>query len=121
MFWLRDGKVVDFGKTYTFYVWGDTKITTADSGDSSAPKVFLDIAKGNARMIEYDKGDYKIVEVGILFGNVGDKLTVGSCDEKMNSQRNSDHGQFSAQSDYEQAKGYLIYQDGSEYKVIYSE
>ena len=71
-------------------------------------------------MIEYDSGDKTIVEVGIIFGE-NDAITVASCAEKMNSQRNSTHGQFTAQSDYPVAKGYLIFKDGTEYKVIYSE
>ena len=122
VFWLRDGKVVDFGEFYTFNVWGVTDITTVSSGyDKSLPMVYLDSAKGTSRMIEYDNGDYEIVEVGILFGNTGEELTVNSCRVKANSQWKRDHGQFTAKSDYSNARGYLIYEDNGEYKVIYSE
>ncbi len=121
VYWLRDGKVVDFGASYTFNVWGETEITTAASGYDNGPKIVLDsVIKDDAYMIEYDSGDKTIVEVGIIFGD-SDAITVSSCSEKMNSQRNSKHGQFTAQSDYSIAKGYLIYEDGAEYKVIYTE
>lgn len=121
VYWLRDGKVVDYGTSYTFNVWGNTVITTATSGYDNAPKIVLDgVVKDDAYMIEYDSGDKTVIEVGIIFGS-SDAITVASCSEKMNSQRNSSHGQFTAQSDYEYAKGYLIYKDGGEYKVIYSE
>lgn len=122
VFWLRGSKPVAFGRTYTFNVWDDTNITTAAFGyDSSLPMVYLDSAKGSSRMIEYDKGTYEIVEVGILFGNAEDELTVDSCYEKANSQWKRDHGQFAAKSDYTNARGYLIYEDGGEYKVIYAD
>lgn len=120
VFWLRDGKTVDFGSAYTFNVWDDTVIAVSTIGEN-APMIVLDSAvKDDAYMIEYDSGDKNIVEVGIIFGE-SDEITVASCSEKMNSQRNSSHGQFTAQSDYPVAKGYLIYKDGGEYKVIYSE
>ncbi len=125
VFWLRGGKVVDFGKTYTFNIWDATNITTAATGyDKSLPMVYLDSAKGTSRMIEYDKGAYEIVEVGILFGEAGDKLTVDSSYEKATSQWKKAHGQFTAKptkDSYTNARGYLIYEDGNEYKVIYAD
>ncbi|MBE6912024.1 MAG: hypothetical protein E7473_05830 [Ruminococcaceae bacterium] len=121
VYWLRDGKVVDFGETYTFNAWGNTEITVAASGYDNSPKIVMDdVVKNDAYMIEYDAGDKEIIEVGIIFGE-SDAITIAFCSEKMNSQRNSSHGQFTAQSDYSVAKGYLIYKDGAEYKVIYSE
>ncbi len=106
--WLRDGKPVDYGTTYTFYVWDDTSVTTA-SGDNS-PKVMLDTPKGKSRMIEYDEGNGDIVEAGIIFG-ASSAITVDSCSEKMISQRLSDHGQFTATSEYSVARGYIIYKN----------
>jgi len=49
-------------------VWGDTEITIEETVNT-LPKVMLDKKKGNSRMIEYDEGDCKIVEAGIIFGN----------------------------------------------------
>ncbi|MBQ7055243.1 MAG: Ig-like domain-containing protein, partial [Oscillospiraceae bacterium] len=125
VFWLRGGKVVDFGKTYSFNIWDATNITTAAAGyDKSLPMVYLDSAKGTSRMIEYDKGAYEIVEVGILFGEAGDKLTVDSSYEKATSQWKKAHGQFTAKptkDSYTNARGYLIYKDGNDYKVIYAD
>lgn len=106
--WLRDGKAVDFGTTYTFYVWDDTTVTTS-SGDN-APKVMLDKAKSSSRMIEYDEGNGDIIEAGIIFGETA-SITVDSCSEKMISQKNSAHGQFTATSDYSVARGYIIYKN----------
>ncbi len=120
VYWLRDGKVVDFGTSYTFYVWDDTYISTALTGKNSA-KIILDKTKGDAVMVEYDAGDVNIVEVGIIFGREGTTPTVSSCDEKMNSQRNLLHGQFTASSEYTVARGYIIYDAGDAYKVIYTD
>ena len=63
-------------------------------------------------------GDKNIVEAGIVFG---DNATVASCLAKATSQKNLSHGQFTASSDYENARGYIIYLDGDTYKVKYSD
>ncbi|MBQ3224937.1 MAG: hypothetical protein IJB42_04450, partial [Oscillospiraceae bacterium] len=123
--WKRDGKVVSYNQEYTYYLWDDTAITesteeipeTAYSGDKKLPLIVLESGNGGAYMIEYDKADFEIVEVGILFGS-GD-VTVDSCSAKYTSQRNSAHGQFTAKASGT-AKGYLIYKDGDAYKVIYA-
>jgi len=81
------------------------------------------VKDGNARMIEYDAGGKKIVEAGILFGN-GENMTVDSCLYKATSKKNSTHGQFTAKpanNTQTVARGYMIYQDGDEYKVVYSD
>ncbi|MBQ9985750.1 MAG: hypothetical protein IJP38_05530 [Oscillospiraceae bacterium] len=110
VYWLRDEKVVDFGKTYTFNVWGNTSITTSETGNN-LPKIVLDkVVKGDARMIEYDDAGYEIVEVGIIFGD-DSSIEIGSCKEKMVSQRDLSHGQFTASSDYSAARGYIIYKN----------
>lgn len=106
--WLRNGKAVAYGKEYTFYVWGDTVVTTA-AGDN-LPKVMLDSAKGNSRMIEYDAGNGTIIEAGIIFGN-SSAITVDSCLAKMSAQRLASHGQFTATSEYSVARGYIIYEN----------
>ncbi len=118
--WLRDDEPVAYGETYTFYVWDDVKITT-DTTVNTMPKVILDSSKSGAYMIEYDAGDKTIIEKGIIFGNAGDEISVESCKEKMNSQRSEARGQFTASSAYTKARGYLIYKDGNEYKVIYAD
>ena len=117
--WLRNGKPVAYGREYTFYVWDDVTITTDSTADTT-PKVILDSSKSGVYMIEYDAGDKTIVEKGIIFGTDAD-ITIDSCEEKMNSQRSEAHGQFCASSNYSVARGYIIYEDGNEYRVIYSD
>ncbi len=121
VYWYRDNKLVDYGTSYSFYIWGNTEITTLSTGNNGA-KVMLDKPKSKAYMIEYDKGTANVVEVGIIFGNSKD-ITIGNCEEKMNSQRSDfTHGQFSATADkYTTARGYLIYNDKGTYRVIYAD
>ena len=72
-------------------------------------------------MIEYDAGNKQIIETGILFGEA--TVEIGSCEYKATSQWNKSHGQFTAlpSGDENYARGYLIYNDGGVYKVIYTE
>ncbi|MBQ4543956.1 MAG: hypothetical protein II996_00100 [Oscillospiraceae bacterium] len=121
--WLRDGKVVSYDPTYIYYVWDSTNITSSYAPIEEKPLVVLDgDTVSGAYMIEYDKGNADaIVEVGILFGT--GTPTVESKSEIFKSQRGDNHGQFAAKpsdSSYI-ARGYMIYEDGGEYKVIYSE
>ncbi|MBE6965248.1 MAG: hypothetical protein E7441_04355 [Ruminococcaceae bacterium] len=125
VYWYRDGKCVDYGTTYIFNVWGDTKITTSATGSNGAKVMLDEVEKTTGTtektyMIEYDKGDKNIIEVGILFGQNATP-TIEVCDQKMTSQRNSDHGQFSATSAYSNTRGYLIYNDNGTYRVIYAD
>ena len=117
--WYRDGKPVAYGDTYTYYVWSATNITySTEAPTDKTPLVVIEQGNDRAWMIEYDAGDKQIVEAGIVFGN---NATIGSCSAKATSQKITSHGQFTASSDFESARGYIIYLDGEEYKVIYSE
>ena len=121
VYWYRDGKLVDYGTEYKFFIWDNTTVTTSNEGHNGA-KLMLDKVKGKSYMVEYDAGNATLLEVGILFGDTGDTPTVESCKEKMSSQReNFTHGQFSATSNYAVARGYLIYKDGDSYRVIYAD
>ncbi|MBQ6901748.1 MAG: hypothetical protein IJN71_01905, partial [Oscillospiraceae bacterium] len=121
--WLRDGKVVSYDPTYIYYVWDSTNITSSYAPIEKKPLVVLDgDTVSGAYMIEYDKGNADaIVEVGILFGT--GTPTVESKSEIFKSQRGDNHGQFAAKptNSAHTARGYMIYEDGGEYKVIYSE
>ncbi|MBQ2743037.1 MAG: Ig-like domain-containing protein [Oscillospiraceae bacterium] len=121
VYWYRDDKLVDYGTSYSFYLWDTTSITTKPTGNNGA-KIMLDKSKSNSYMIEYDKGTADVVEVGIIFGNNAN-ITIDNCEEKMNSQRNDfTHGQFSATADeYTTGRGYLIYNDNGTYRVIYAD
>ena len=118
--WYRNDKAVAYGKTYTYYVWDDA--TIEGKSGTAAPTVVLDsdVKDGNAYMIEYDACGKNIVEVGIIFGN--GNHTVDSCDSKATSQRGLSRGQFTAKpgSGNTVARGYLVYEEGGAYKVVYS-
>lgn len=124
VYWYRNGKQVDYGTEYTYYVWDKAEITKSFTG-TNAPLVVLDsvVKKDNAYMIEYDAAGKQIIEVGILFGRAGTTPTVESCDGKATSQKTEEHGQFTAKIDDSTAvaRGYLIYNDGGTYRVIYSD
>lgn len=117
--WYRDGEPVAYGETYTYYVWGATEIThSTEAPAERVPLIVIEAGNNGAWMIEYDEGDKEIVEAGIVFGN---NATIESCKAKATSQKNLSHGQFTAfVSGEDSARGYIIYRDGSEYKVIYS-
>ncbi len=120
VYWYRDDKLVDYGKTYSFYIWDNTEITTSSTGKDGA-KIMLDKSKNGEFMVEYDAGNEEIVEVGLLFGNSSD-ITIDNCSDKMNSQRNGAHGQFTAsKGGNTTARGYLIYNDNGTYRVIYAD
>lgn len=120
--WLRDGRIVAYGTEYTHYIWDGTSIYPSYAEVEKNPVVVIeDTLVDGANMIEYDAGNKNIVEVGILFGTA--TVDVSSCRYKATSQWNKSHGQFTASrnSDEAYARGYLIYDDGGTYKVIYTE
>ena len=124
VYWYRNGKQVDYGTEYTYYVWDAATITHSYTG-TNAPLVVLDssVKSGNAYMIEYDAAGKQVIEVGILFGTSGRKPTIESCDMKATSQKTEEHGQFTARvnDDDAIARGYLIYNDNGTYRVVYSD
>lgn len=119
--WMRDGKIVSYDPTYTYYVWDATKIEESTMYiTDKKPLIVLDDKAHGAYMIEYDEGDYDIVEAGILFGD-GFVPNISSCSEKFTSQKEAAHGQFTANSEYDTARGYVIYIDANgNHKVAYS-
>lgn len=124
VYWKRDGKTIDYGTTYSFYVWDDTVITTSTVGNEG-PKVILDKHDDyGTYMIEFDVGEEDaILEAGILFGN---NPNVTSFDSKAVSARmDLSHGQFTAVANTTEggatnAVGYIIYLDGHIARVIYT-
>ena len=121
--WYRDDVRVGYGSTYEYFVWDNVgKITYVEG--TAQPLVVLDkTVKDGAYMIEYDAGGKTVVEAGIIFGD-GEDMDVDSCMYKATSMKNATHGQFTAKpadGGYANARGYLIYLDGNEYKVVYSD
>jgi len=121
--WKRDGKVVSYNQNYTYYLWDDTTIEQSNEAlpeGAKLPIIILDNDKvDGAYMIEYDAADYEIVEVGLVFGDGNDGTpSVDSCKKKFTSQRKLSHGQMAAKYS-DNVRGYLIYKDGDNYRVIY--
>ncbi|MBQ2742643.1 MAG: hypothetical protein IJF32_07555, partial [Oscillospiraceae bacterium] len=121
--WLRDGRVVSYSSPYTYYVFkvSDVEENVADVPEDKKPLVVLDEGHG-AYMIEYDSADYNIVEAGIVASNSGTP-TVGSAHEKHIAQGKNSHGQFAVKLTkvYSKVRGYVIYLDGTDYKIVYSD
>ena len=79
-----------------------------------------------AYMLEYDKGEYEIVEAGILFGST-EKPIVSSAYSKAKVKNIKPHGQFTVKPEGKTvgmeafARGYVMYRDKEDnIKVVYS-
>ncbi len=124
--WYRDDKLVGYGKSYTYYVWGETAITSStEDVDEKLPIAVLN-TNGDAYMLEYDAAGYEIVDAGILFGDETHN-TVNACYYKAKVKNIKAHGQFtakkSADTTYAQTKvrGYVMFRDGDSVRVIYAD
>ena len=111
-YWMRGGKTIAYGDTYDFNVWAGTEITShKDAVGDMTPVAILEYnADYGAYMLEYDDGDYEIVEAGILFGG---NMTVDNCTNKYTSQRKVSHNQFTVPAEEGTAKGYIIWKNAS--------
>lgn len=121
--WTRNGKVVSFDKTYSFYAWDDCEISEVRGASiEQTPRIVLADGKvGGARMVEYYlPSGYTKIEAGIIFSS-SSNLSLNSSEEKAVSKNSGSHGQFSARSDKAYARGYLVYTNGSEIAVVYSD
>ncbi|MBE6911188.1 MAG: hypothetical protein E7473_01575 [Ruminococcaceae bacterium] len=125
--WYLNGKPVAYGKSYTHYAWGNVEITSDNIEVSDkAPLVTLNEANG-AYMMEYDAGDYTLLEAGILFGNEEHK-SLSRCYSKAKVRNVSDHGSFTAKAKANGsegmqtvARGYAVYKNGDTISVVYSD
>ncbi len=126
--WYRDENLVDYGETYTYYVWDSTAITSsADEVTEQNPIVYLDDPANGAYMIEYDEGNGTALEAGLLFGKTAE-ITVSDCYAKAKTQSAKAHGQFTAKPEgkttgmEKYVRGYLIYKDTENViRVIYTD
>lgn len=127
--WLRDGRPVAYGTSYTYLAWAKTAITySVVDVINKKPLIVLDGPSNGAYMIEYDKGNGTALEAGIIFGS-SENIKIGSCYSKAKTSQIKDHGQFVAKpaknasdnmQDY--VRGYLIYEDASNVKrIIYTD
>lgn len=125
--WYLNDKLVAYGTSYTHLAWGSAAITSKGNViEDKAPAVVLN-ANGDAYMMEYDKGDYEILEAGILFGNDANK-TLSKCYAKARAKNIADHGYFTAKIKTDGtagmqtvARGYVVYKNGDGICVKYSD
>ena len=131
-YWMRNGKIVDYGTTYTHYMWDAATIEAGTGNVEEVPVILIDehSVENDFYMIEYDLPEgYTKLEAGILFGDDTHK-TVDSCYYKAktaNKSETSEHGQFTVKPSSDTTKtwnvvrGYLIYNDGTTNRVIYAD
>ena len=124
--WYRDNKLVGYGASYTYYVWGETEITSSDVEVEEKLPIAVLNTSNDAYMLEYDSAGYEIVDAGILFGD-DTHNTVNACYYKAKVKNIKAHGQFtakkSANTDYAQTvvRGYVMFKDtDGTIRVIYS-
>ncbi len=120
--WTRNGKTVAFGDTYSYFVWDKEEISYSEDVSEKAPTIVLDATKkaDGAVMIEWDAAGASVVEVGIVYTNIGGKADITSFTGKAVSKSKENHGQFAAIGDGT-ARGYLAYKDGSQTRVVYTD
>lgn len=127
--WTRNGKLVTYDADYTFLTWLNGDAAIEKNTEEISDKIPLAVleSNGSAYMLEYDKGEYEVVEAGILFGST-DSIDVKSAYSKAMVKRleeNGGHGQMTATSmgtaNETYARGYVMYKDKNDkIKVIYS-
>ncbi len=116
--WKRNGEIIAYGDSYTFNVWDATNITEGtEEITDKVPVAVLDYSeKYKAYMLEYDAGDYDIVEAGIIFGKDTPAM------KRFTSQRKVSHNQFTVpEEEGLDATGYIVYtlDKGASYKFKY--
>ncbi|MBR3576653.1 MAG: hypothetical protein IKL42_04530, partial [Clostridia bacterium] len=118
--WYSNGALVAYGTSYSFYATEDAKITV-DSEVQEGPIAKLTNPEGNTYILEYNANGKEIIEKGIVIGN--GTPTVTSCFYKVISQRTDSFGKLMTNNDtdYTVVRGYIIYNDGGTYRVVYAD
>lgn len=128
-YWTRNAKTVAFGESFVHYVFNSANgsaIVAHKGAVTVRPVVTLDTNNGDYSMIEYDAAGMKIVEAGIIYGP-SKSISLNSYVTKASVKNIKKHGQFIAAPnpdsslDQSVARGYIVYLDGNEYKVAYSD
>ena len=131
--WTRNNKLISFDNTYTYYAWNSASIAEVNGLSVEKTPIVVIEAHKNADlagtyMIEYDAAGTTIVEAGILFG--GEASTVTSAYAKAKVRNIKAHGQFTAKAATGEnvesgmqnyARGYIIYKDGTDICVAYTD
>ncbi len=114
--WLKNGKLVSYNDNYTFFAWNSTEalVQSVEGEKSSFPGVVL-FNEGSKYMLELVNCEgVEIIEKGILFDG-----TIDSCLKKFVSR--TELSQFTIVEDsLTDAKAYVIYRDGADLRVAYS-
>lgn len=137
--WKRDGRVVGYENEYSFYVWDETTVTAVFASETEEPakaphimmdkvKVYTDPARLAFMSERIVPEGYECIETGILLkSGSADESTLkldGEFDTKAVSQSTAATGQFTVRKDDVSgawyARAYVIYKDGANIKVIYS-
>ena len=128
-YWTRNAKTVAFGESFVHYVFNSANgsaIVAHKGAVTVRPVVTLDTNRAGYSMIEYDAAGMEIVEAGIIYGP-NKNISLNAYVTKASVKNIKKHGQFiaapNADSSLDQsvARGYIVYLDGNEYKVAYSD
>ena len=128
-YWTRNAKTVAFGESFVHYVFNaanGSSLVAHKGAVTVRPVVILDTNRDGYSMIEYDAAGKKIVEAGIIYGP-NKNISLDAYVTKASVKELKSHGQFiaapNADSSLDQsvARGYIVYLDGTEYKVAYSD
>lgn len=136
-YWTRDGKIVSYDTTYSFYVWDNTVVKAVCSAVSAGvkPQVMMDTVKidGNRIIFMAERtvpDGFDIIETGIILksgsGSANTlKISGGSYDLKAVAQSTDKNGQFTVRKDNASgiwyARAYVIYKDSQgNCKIAYS-
>ncbi|MBE6966325.1 MAG: hypothetical protein E7441_09875 [Ruminococcaceae bacterium] len=131
--WMRNGNHVTYSENYTFFTWlnavGEIKAYDGEAITDRIPLAVLE-KNGTNFMLEYDEGDYEVVEAGILFGSTAEVDVKGAYSKAIvkNLEKNNGHGQLTATAHPDgtegmqsYARGYVIYDDNGTNKVVYTD
>ncbi len=131
--WTRNNKLISFDNSYTYYAWNSASIAEVNGLSVEKTPIVVIEAHKNADlagtyMIEYDAAGKTIVEAGILFGDEDSTVTTAYAKAKVRNIK--PHGQFTAkaatgenvsESMQNYARGYIIYKDGTDICVAYTD
>ncbi|HIV02352.1 MAG TPA: InlB B-repeat-containing protein, partial [Candidatus Aphodoplasma excrementigallinarum] len=138
-YWTKDGAVVSYDATYKFYASGASVVTAVyvAAGKPVEKKPIL-VASMSEGLVDGDKlaffserdlpGEWEIVETGLLLGQDKTTLELGADGVTKAAARNTDaKGQYTVRKagvsagDVWYGRAYVVYREGGELKVLYSE
>ena len=134
-YWMNDGQIVSYSKTYSFFVYKDTVLTAVYADAAPEEQITLVMAQPikmeeTNRIAFYAERNvplkYTVIETGILLNPTAD-FDLASAQIKAVSKSSANNGQYTVRKanvsagDTWYAKAYLIYSDGTKVYTIYSD